>query len=357
MSFSESLTGLVQRIPSLLEHLQTEEATKNALVMPFIAALGYDVFNPKEVTPELNADVGVKKGEKVDYAIKRDGEVIMLFECKSAGTNLSHANMSQLFRYFSVTQARIGVLTNGTEYRFFSDLEEPNKMDQRPFLVLDLLSLREDHLAEVKKLTKDSFDLDRMLSAATDLKYLREIMSVLHEQLEQPDPELVRFFYSKAVPNGRFTSTARDQFTPLVARALHQLIRERVSDRLRSALEREGTTAAAPAPETSDAQADVVEEGGIETTIEEVEGFHIVKAICREVVDANRIIHRDTKSYMGVLLDDNNRQPICRLRFNYSTKYLGTFDAEKNETKHSLESLDDIYKYANELKQAAQQYG
>lgn len=356
MSFSESLTGLVQRIPSLLDHLETEEATKNALVMPFIAALGYDVFNPKEVTPELNADVGVKKGEKVDYAIKRDGEVIMLFECKSAGTNLSHANMSQLFRYFSVTNARIGVLTNGTEYRFFSDLEEPNKMDQRPFLVLDLLSLREDHLSEVKKLTKDSFDLDRMLSAATDLKYLREIMSVLNEQLEEPDPELVRFFYTKAVPNGRFTSTAREQFTPLVARALQQLIRERVSDRLRSALEREDTTAVAPAQEPAEEEADEVKEDGIETTEEEIEGFHIVKAICREVVDANRIVHRDTKSYMGVLLDDNNRQPICRLRFNYSTKYIGTFDADKNETKHSLESIDDIYKYASELKRAAQQY-
>lgn len=354
MSFAELLTGLIQRIPSLIDHLATEEATKNALVMPFIAALGYDVFNPQEVTPELNADVGVKKGEKVDYAVKRDGEVIMLFECKSAGTNLSHANMSQLFRYFSVTKARIGVLTNGTEYRFFSDLEEPNKMDQRPFLILNLLNLREDHVAEVKKLTKDSFDLDRMLDAATDLKYLREISSVLNGQLEEPDAELVRFFYSQAVPNGRFTSAVREQFTPLVQRALQQLIRERVSDRLRSALEHED----APA-EASDEEAEqdhVPTGGGIETTEEEVEGFHIVKAICREVVDASRVVHRDTKSYMGILLDDNNRQPICRLRFNHSTKYLGTFDAEKNETKRPLESLDDIYKYAGELKRAAQQY-
>lgn len=359
MSFAESITGLIQRIPSLVEHLETEEATKNALVMPFIAALGYDVFNPQEVTPELSADVGIKKGEKVDYAIKRDGEVIMLFEAKCVGTNLSHANMSQLFRYFSVTKARIGVLTNGTEYRFFSDLEEPNKMDQRPFLILDLLNLREDHVAEVKKLTKDSFDLDRMLNAATDLKYLREIASVLNEQLEEPDQELVRFFYSKAVPGGRFTSTVREQFTPLVLRALHQLIRDRVSDRLRSALEHEGMPTGAQSEEVRHDEAEETESkgDGVETTEEEIEGFHIVKAICREVVDATRITHRDTQSYMGVLLDNNNRQPICRLRFNYSQKYLGTFDVEKNEAKHSLESLDDIYKYAEELRQAAQQYG
>ena len=354
MSFAESLTGLIQRIPTLIDHLATEEATKNALVMPFIAALGYDVFNPKEVVPELTADVGIKKGEKVDYAIQRDGEVIMLFECKTSGTNLSHANMSQLFRYFAVTNARIGVLTNGTEYRFFSDLEEPNKMDQRPFLILDLLNIREDHVAEVKKLTKDSFDLDRMLNAATDLKYLREISTVLNEQLEEPDQELVRFFYTKAVPHGRFTAAAKEQFTPLVQRALHQLIRERVSDRLRSALQQED----APAEKYNDEpQAEAApNDDGVETTEEEVEGFHIVKAIVREVVDANRVGHRDTKSYMGVLLDDNNRKPICRLRFNYSQKYIGTFDSEKNETKHALESLDDIYKYADELKRTVKLY-
>ena len=262
--------------------------------------------------------------------------------------------MSQLFRYFAVTNARIGVLTNGTEYRFFSDLEEPNKMDQRPFLILDLLNIREDHVAEVKKLTKDSFDLDRMLNAATDLKYLREISSVLNDQLEEPDQELVRFFYTKAIPNGRFTAAAKEQFTPLVQRALLQLIRERVSDRLRSALEQEDT------PVIKDDKPPQVEAGteddGIETTEEEIEGFHIVKAIVREVVDANRIVHRDTKSYMGVLLDDNNRKPICRLRFNYSQKYLGTFDADKSETKHTLGSVDDIYKYADDLKRAAQRY-
>ena len=170
--------------------------------MPFIAALGYDVFNPQEVVPELTADVGVKKGEKVDYAIKQDGEVIILIECKTAGANLSEANMSQLFRYFTVTNARIAILTNGIHYRLYSDLEEPNKMDSRPFLELDLLDIREHHVNEVKKLAKGSFDLDKMLNAATELKYLRELSRVLDEQFEAPDDELVRFLYLEINPGG-----------------------------------------------------------------------------------------------------------------------------------------------------------
>ena len=135
MDFADQITALASRIHKQLDHIQTEEATKNALILPFINALGYNVFDPTEVVPEFTADVGIKKGEKVDYAIKLDGKVIMLFECKQVGAALSRAHASQLFRYFTVTEARVGVLTNGVTYLFFSDLEEPNKMDERPFLL------------------------------------------------------------------------------------------------------------------------------------------------------------------------------------------------------------------------------
>ena len=359
MSFAEKLAALTQRIPNLIDHLETEEATKNALVMPFIAALGYDVFNPREVVPEFTADVGIKKGEKVDYAIMQDGEVIMLVECKTAGTQLRQANMSQLFRYFTVTKARIAMLTNGVDYRFYSDLEERNKMDQRPFLELDLLDVREDMVAEVRKLSKENFDLERMLSTASELKYLREINRILAEQFENPDQDLVRFLFKRANPKAVFTSAAREQFTSLVQKALQQFIRERVSSRLRTALEREDAAVAKPEAESAEVvpePADVEEDDGIETTEEEIEGYHIVKAIVRQVVAPDRVVHRDTKSYMGILLDDNNRKPICRLRFNYSQKYIGLFDADKNESKHGIESLDDIYNYAEQLKETARRY-
>ena len=133
MRFDENIAALIEKIPSLIDDLETEEATKNALVMPFIATMGYDVFNPKEVVPEFVADVGTKKGEKVDYAIKHNDEVIFLVECKTAKSDLNEANTSQLYRYFGVTNARIAILTNGIQYRFFSDLDQPNKMDKKPF--------------------------------------------------------------------------------------------------------------------------------------------------------------------------------------------------------------------------------
>lgn len=360
MDFSEKLAALAQRAPSLVDNLHTEEATKNALVMPFIAALGYDVFNPLEVVPEFTADVGTKKGEKVDYAVMLNGEMIMLFECKRAGADLCDANMSQLFRYFTVTNARIAILTNGVEYWFYSDLEEPNKMDTRPFLVLNILDLRDNHVAEVKRLSKDRFDLDRMLSAATELKFTREIRSILQRQFDEPDEAFVRFFFNETNPGARFIASAKEQFTEFVQIALQQYVNERVNNRLRSALQQETSSSEPVAEDDCDALEDSIgteaQDDGIVTTPEELEGFHIVKAIVREVVPANRIIHRDTKSYMGILLDDNNRKPICRLRFNWTQKYLGIIGEDKNETKIAIDDVDGIYQYAEQLKTAALSY-
>ena len=203
MDFADQVLALATRIPKQLDHIQTEEATKNALVLPFINALGYNVFDPTEVVPEFTADVGIKKGEKVDYAIKLDGKVIMLFECKQAGAELSRGHASQLFRYFAVTEARVGVLTNGIKYHFFSDLEQPNKMDERPFLEFDMLDLRESLLPEMKQLTKSAFNIDQLLSSAQELKYTRALRNYLADQLAAPTDELedvIRFYREQGQP-------------------------------------------------------------------------------------------------------------------------------------------------------------
>ena len=354
MTFAERLAALAKRAPGMIDHLNTEEATKNALVMPFIQALGYDVFNPREVVPEFTADLGIKKGEKIDYAVKHDDEIVALVECKTAGVDLNDANMNQLLRYFHATKARIAVLTNGVRYRFYSDLETPNRMDTRPFLELDLTDLRDEHVREVERMCKGTFDLDRMLDAAGDLKALRELKKAVGAQFEEPDEEFVKLLFREVNPGRSFTSNAREQFTPLVKRAMQQFVSERVSDRLRQALQ---TEAVEPEPAAAaGAAAEPEDDDGIETTPEELEAFHIVKAIARQAVAPGRIVHRDVKSYMSVLLDDNNRQPICRLRFNASQKYLGLLDAAKNETKHPIETLDDIYQFADGIREAAERY-
>jgi len=347
MNFNEKIMAIADRIPQIVDSLETEEATKNALVMPFIQALGYDIFNPQEVVPEFVADVGTKKGEKVDYAIKNNGEVIILIECKPASSNLNDANISQLYRYFTTTNARIAILTNGVHYRFFSDLEEPNKMDQKAFLELDMTNIREHLLDEIKKLAKEQFDLDRMLSTANELKYTSEIKKILISQFDDPNEEFVKFFFNITNPGGRFVASVREQFKEYVKAAFQQFIRESVSDRLRSALEKEDSSDTETSNENEPEGKN--KKSGIVTTEEELEGFYIVRAIASQKVSPNRIIQRDTKSYFGILLDDNNRKPICRLHFNTSQKYIGVFDSDKKEIKHPIDEITDIYKFSQPI--------
>lgn len=197
MDFIDQIRQIAGRIPKQLEHIKTEEGTKNALIMPFINALGYNVFDPTEVVPEFTADVGLKKGEKVDYAIVKDGKPIMLFECKAAGANLDTEHFSQLLRYFHTTAARVGILTNGIVYRFFTDLDEPNKMDMKPFLELNMLDIKEAAVEEVKRFSKSAFNPDELANAATELRYTKEIKLVLTEQFADPSEELVRLLLGR----------------------------------------------------------------------------------------------------------------------------------------------------------------
>lgn len=357
MSFNEKIAALIQRLPSIIEHVETEEATKNALIMPFISALGYDVFDPKEVVPEYTVDVGTKKGEKVDYAILKDEQVILLFECKKYGVNLGTAEFSQLYRYFSVSHARIGVLTNGVQYRFFSDLEAPNKMDTLPFLELDLSDSRSDVIEEVNKLARDDFNLDEVLNAANELKYTSEIRKILAAQYDSPDEDFVRFFFSRINPGSRFVGSAKEVFTEMVSKAFQNFINEKVSRRLRTALETETMDSKIKQEEKStEVQSGVVQKVGIVTTEEELEAYRVVRAIAAKAVSTERVVYRDVKTYMSALLDNNNRKPICRLWFNTKQKYLGTFDSDKNETKNPIEDISEIYQYQEQILSAIQSY-
>jgi hypothetical protein len=359
MEFEERLAALATKVRNQRAAIQTEEATKNAFVMPFISTiLGYDVFNPMEVVPEFTADVGVKRGEKVDYAIMRDGEVQILIECKKSTEPLKIEHASQLFRYFSVTNARIAVLTNGEVYNFYTDLDSPNKMDDRPFLVLDLADIDETLLPELQKLTKEIFDLDSVISAAEELKYVGALKRSIAAQFREPDEDFVRLFTSR-VYDGRFTQDARTQFTTLVTKASKQFLNEQVNDRLKTALGASysaplGVEAAAESVASAGvAESDLDRDTEIETTLEELEGYQIVKAIACSEVKPERIVHRDAKSYFAILLDDNNRKPIARLWFNgKKQKYLGLFDEAKVETKYPLETLDSIYAHAESIREA-----
>lgn len=356
MEFVDQIKQIAQRAEGITCSIQTEEATKTALIMPFIAALGYDVFNPQEVTPEYTADIGTKKGEKIDYAILRDGTPVIFVECKWCGADLTQEHASQLFRYFATTSAtRVGILTNGLVYQFYADLVEKNKMDEKPFFIFDIQSYDETALKELQKYTKAAFDADTIISSASDLKYTGEIKKILSDLLNDPEEEFVRYFTTR-VYGGRFNAKVKAEFTAIVKKALGQFIRERINERLNAALDQEkkAETEAAAAIE-EEAQASTPDKG-ITTTQEEIDGFNIVRAICCQAVDAQRIFIRDTKSYCGILFDDTNRKPICRLYFNSATrKYVGLFDTG-NEEKVPVDSPSDLFSLSSRLLATASSY-
>lgn len=354
MDFIDKIQNFAKRIPAQLEYCETEEASKNALVMPFIAALGYDVFDPTEVVPEFTADIGTKKGEKVDYAIKIDGKPVILFECKGSRADLNKEHASQLYRYFNtVCSARFGVLTNGVEYRFFSDLDAPNRMDEKPFLVFNMLDFQDSHVTELKKFTKSMFNLEEILTNASELKYTNAISKIIALEFEAPSNEFVKFLTSK-VYSGIKTQNVIDQFTELTKKALRRFLNDRINERLQSAIQGIDPVPPVPPMEKPESELDDGEEPDdkkpvISTTEEEIEGYFAVKSILRDVINIKRVQMRDTKSYCGILLDDNNRKPICRLYFNRAQLYFGVLDENKEAKRIPINDVDDIYNFAKQI--------
>ncbi len=345
MDFKDQIKQLSDRAEKLKESLQTEEATKNALIMPFLQAMGYDVFNPLEIMPEFTCDIGTKKGEKIDYAIFRDNKPVILVECKHWKQDLNlHDN--QLLRYFHVSDAKFGLLTNGIIYKFYTDLEVPNKMDERPFLEINLFDIKNNSIDELKKFHKAYFDVDNILNSASELKYTNELKGVLTREFANPSPELVKLF-SKQVYDGVITAKLLEQFTILVKKSIATLISDSISDRLKTAL----NTEEEKQEKQNVTDIETIEpESKIITTDDEVEAYFIVKSILRPHIPIERIFYRDAQTYFTVIVDDNNRKPVCRLYLNSPTNWQISFIGnDKKEIKYKIQSLDEIYNYSDEL--------
>lgn len=349
-NFADVVEGLSVRSKVAERQALTEEATKTAVVMPFLQALGFDVFNLEEVIPEFIADVGVKKGEKVDFALKIDGKIAMLVEVKPISSRLGETQFSQLFRYFHVTEARLAILTNGREAWFFSDTDEPNKMDKKPFFTFDFQKHDVGQVEELSRFHKSRFAIDAIIEAASNLKYTSAASAYLKRQMENPEDDFIRLI-GRQIHEGSITKSVAEQLRPAIQAALDNLVRDRIQDRLSITFRAESASqSATPIEEVSGDHA-------VQTTEEEREAFMIVRAIAAKVVPVERITMRDSKSYCAVLMDNNNRRPICRLYFNSATtKNLGLFDSEKNETRIKVTSPADIYKNAEAIEAVIKAY-
>ncbi|MBO5060277.1 MAG: type I restriction enzyme HsdR N-terminal domain-containing protein [Clostridia bacterium] len=342
----EKLKSFAGRVDALKGNIFTEEATKTSLIMPFFSILGYDVFNPLEFVPEFTADVGIKKGEKVDYAIFLNNEPTILIEAKSVNEKLEKHD-SQLFRYFGTTKAKFAILTNGVIYKFYTDLEEPNKMDSSPFLTISLEDLRDSDVAELKKFEKNAFDINNIINTASDLKYCGLIKQFLKAEFACPSDDFTKLILSADIYDGRFTQNILERFKPIVKKSISQYINELVNDKIKNALniEEEKT----PEGEVVEELPECEETNGVVTTEEEMQAYYIIKSILCKTTDLDRIAYKDTASYFGVLLDGKVTKWICRIFLKEKVKYV-IIPNDTENVKYTIESIEDLYKFSDKLK-------
>lgn len=358
MDFIDQVKQFAKRVEGLKDSIQTEEATKTSIIMPFFSLLGYDVFNPDEFVPEFTADVGIKKGEKVDYAIMSDGAPVILIECKWIGENLEKHD-SQLFRYFGTTKAKFAILTNGQIYRFYTDLEEPNKMDESPFLEINILDIKDGQVTELKKFHKSTFNVSDIFNTASELKYSHQFRIVFANELQNPSDDFLKFFLT-SVYTGVKTQSVMEKFRPILKKSLNGYINELMNDKIKSALdvnsdaqaEAENNTAAAPADNIPAPEP----ENKVITTPEELEAFFIVKMLLKDTVSLEDLSYKDTINYISILYQGKVTKWICRFILSSTHKLLVIPDENKKEVRYTLDSIYDIDKYKDKLVEVTNRY-
>ena len=333
--------------------------------MPVIAALGYDVFNPFEVVPEMDCDLVKRKGEKIDYAIMKDENPILLIECKHCKQNLN-LHDTQLQRYFVASKARFGVLTNGIEYRFYTDLEKVNIMDEKPFLVVNMLDLSDNDIEQLKKFHKSYYNEQDILSTAQELQITIQVKEMLNRNFQMPDDEFTRYFV-RNLNDGKYTAKLVDQYRPIVKKSIASVINDIISDRLNVAMKNENKEEKQIPQEVENGnqQSDEINEEklpdgvvfqdrekGIVTTQEEIDAYNIVRSILRQYVDVSRIQYNDYKTYFSVNIDGSTWWWICRIYIGKRSKKICLpKDNYKTNEWIDIKTIDDIFNYADGLKE------
>jgi len=333
MAFKDELQKLSVQIKERIIHISNEEMTKQALIIPFIQILGFDVFNPLEVRPEYSADFGNKKGEKVDYALFKDNQPIIFIEAKSVNENLNNHD-AQLSRYFnSTTNVKLAILTNGAEYRFFTDLNVNNVMDDTPFLIVNLLDIKDSDIENLNKLRIENFDKESLITYAEELVYTSALNNSLKTLFSNPNDEFIRFII-KEFSDIRITANVIERFRPLVKKSISNAVLDIVSKGL---YQEEASALKEDIQNEEVVLVNEVEEDkkGIVTTQEELDCFEIIKNILvKNNIDISEVNYKDTTNYFSVYLKNTTK---WIMRFN--------FDASKKNivTKLSVETVKEYY--------------
>lgn len=302
---------LSEKILKLKETINTEEATKTAFILPLFQILGYDIFNPQELAAEVISDIGGKKGEKVDYVLFKDKSPIIIVECKKWGEDLN-SHINQLIRYYHTSKVKFGLLTNGIEYRFFTDLDKSNVMDQEPFFIFNILNFTENDLDILLLFCKNAFAEKNIISAAEELKYLSKIKNVILSELQSPSKEFSDLLIRK-IYDGRVTTKIFESYNNLINKALGELF-----------------------------QKEVIEEekcSSIITTEEEIAFYNkIVESFPNY---STRLSYKDFKGHFSVIVEGYSRRCVAKAHFNGKKKYIVLFDGDNEIKKEYIELTGD----------------
>lgn len=331
MDFTEKITQFSQRVEKIKNTLTTEEATKTSLVLPFFHLLGYDVFNPLEFVPEYTADTGTKKGEKVDYAIMQNNDPIIIIEVKTVNTELNAKHLNQLFRYFTVTKARFGILTNGIVYRFFSDLEEANKMDLMPFLEIDLLNLKSHSIIELAKFKKETFNMKGILNSASELKYTSLLKNAIAEQFNEPSEQFVRALI-KNIYTGVKTQAVIDKFKALTRVAIDDYISDLLNNKLKNIISSDVPPETTKNPNASEKEYDFL--------IEETAALEYIK----NMLNICDVSYKKTSRYVYMHISDSQYKWICRISIRQENRLfiLHKFNDTDYETEYLFDEVEQL---------------
>ena len=365
VDFADRVKAHTKRVSEFKDVVMSEEGSKLALIVPFLKLLGYDPNDPRVVVPEYCANFGNKKDCKVDFAIKRGDEIVMILESKKVGSPLEGAHEAQLQQYFqSLLSVKIAILTDGVVYKIFSDLDNTNVMDKRPFMVFDFSSVDLSLVPKLEKLCNANFDINTTLLEAQEMKYLGQLKDEIAREMESPSDSLVRHFV-KCVYDHNVTMSVVNEFRPRVKEAFDNYIGSVIKSRLENVIDQ--TSHTPPVPDATEKAPTVAKEyeiilgnkqvGGIETTPQEVEGYFVVRSIVSNVIDPERVFARDTQSYCSIVLDNSNRKPICRLYFNDPNNLqIEIVGRDRKGTIHKLSKVSDIYDHADALRSMVGSY-
>lgn len=347
MTLKEGLLQLGARIESQKEGLKPDEAqTKLWFINPWIELLGYKISEMSDVVPEFQASSSGGTNHRVDYMIRKDGSEIFIIECKKFNEKVAKHGY-QLSNYFNhLHKIKLGILTNGITYYFYSDVENNNVMDSEPFFEFNITDFNDEQAEILEMFSKSKFDEKAILEKARKLTYIKDIKKVLYTELTSPSKDFIKYIAEKAYlekRRGSITEKVRIMFAELVNISLPVVINQLISNRIIK------VGAVAEAEETES-------EGNIVTTQEEIDAYLIIKAIIRKNIAADRILYKDHQNYFSVRIDGRSHNTICRLYLNSKRKQIRIYDSSRAEQIYEIAHIDQIYDHSEKLLMASLTY-